>query len=62
MVAQRVNEEWSSGEEQRTKATFLSSKAVDCAIPRISNMAVESLDFLADEQPYARWEITVCQS
>ncbi|KAL6462073.1 hypothetical protein MHYP_G00302180 [Metynnis hypsauchen] len=54
----RVNEEWISGEEQRTKATFLSSKAVDCAIPRLGNVAVESLDFLADEQPYARWEIT----
>uniref|UniRef100_A0A3B4EI62 Uncharacterized protein n=1 Tax=Pygocentrus nattereri TaxID=42514 RepID=A0A3B4EI62_PYGNA len=55
----RVNEEWISGEEQRTKATFLSSKAVDCAIPQLGNVAVESLDFLAHEQPYARWEITV---
>ncbi|KAI4884732.1 hypothetical protein NFI96_009511 [Prochilodus magdalenae] len=59
VVLQRVNEEWTAGEKRRTKATFLSSRAVDCSIPRLSHMAVAAMEFLADEQPYARWEIAV---
>ncbi|XP_072526960.1 von Willebrand factor D and EGF domain-containing protein [Salminus brasiliensis] len=55
----RINKEWMGGGEQRTKASFLSSKAVDCAIPRLSSMAADTMDFLAEEQPYGRWEIKV---
>ncbi|MCI4393443.1 hypothetical protein PGIGA_G00157330 [Pangasianodon gigas] len=55
----RVNEEWASTDERRTEASFLSSKAVDCAVPRLSSMASDSVDFLSDQQPYARWEIKV---
>ncbi|XP_049327211.1 von Willebrand factor D and EGF domain-containing protein isoform X1 [Astyanax mexicanus] len=55
----RVNEDWIGGEEQQTKALFLSSKAVDCTVPRLSSMAIDTIDFLAEEHPYARWEIKV---
>ncbi|XP_062845366.1 von Willebrand factor D and EGF domain-containing protein-like [Trichomycterus rosablanca] len=54
-----VNDLWVGGEEQRTKASYLSSKAVDCAVPRLSNMANDNMDFLSDQQPYAQWEIKV---
>ncbi|XP_009294487.1 von Willebrand factor D and EGF domain-containing protein [Danio rerio] len=54
-----ANGVWIPEEEGRTKASFLSSKAVDCSVPRITNMAVDTMDFTASEQPYARWEIKV---
>lgn len=54
-----MSEEWIGGDERRTEASFLSSKAVDCAVPRLSVMAFDSEDFLSDLQPYARWEIMV---
>ncbi|XP_058617446.1 von Willebrand factor D and EGF domain-containing protein isoform X2 [Onychostoma macrolepis] len=54
-----MNGVWIPEEEGRTKASFLSSKAVDCSVPRLSNMAVDTMDFTASEQPYARWEIKV---
>ncbi len=54
-----MNGVWIPEEEGRTKASFLSSKSVDCSVPRLSNMAVDTMDFTASEQPYARWEIKV---
>ncbi|KAM8904968.1 von Willebrand factor D and EGF domain-containing protein isoform 2-T2 [Spinachia spinachia] len=50
---------WVEGEKQRTKATFLSSRALDCAVPPLSNAAVNTEDFMMDDKPYARWEIKV---
>lgn len=60
VVLQRVNEDWVSGAEQRTTASFLSSRAVDCDVPRLRDLAANAMDFLAEEQPFARWEIKVC--
>ncbi|XP_071320848.1 von Willebrand factor D and EGF domain-containing protein isoform X2 [Trachinotus anak] len=54
-----MNGVWVAGEKQRTKATFLSSKALDCAVPSLSNTAVNTEDFMIDDKPYARWEIKV---
>ncbi|XP_039998529.1 von Willebrand factor D and EGF domain-containing protein isoform X3 [Xiphias gladius] len=54
-----MNGVWVPGEKQRTKATFLSSKALDCAVPSLSNAAVNTEDFMMDDKPYARWEIKV---
>uniref|UniRef100_A0A673KMR5 Si:ch211-246m6.5 n=1 Tax=Sinocyclocheilus rhinocerous TaxID=307959 RepID=A0A673KMR5_9TELE len=54
-----MNGVWIPKEEGRTKVSFLSSKAVDCSVPRLGNMAVDTMDFTASEQPYARWEIKV---
>lgn len=54
---QYMNKGWIPGEKQRTKATFLSSKALDCAVPSLSSTAVNTEDFMMDDTPYARWEI-----
>ncbi|KAM3585407.1 uncharacterized protein V6R79_017039 [Siganus canaliculatus] len=54
-----MNGVWVPGERQRTKATFLSSKALDCAVPSLSNTAVNTEDFMMDDKPYARWEMKV---
>lgn len=54
-----MNGAWSPGEKQRTRATFLSSKALDCAVPSLSNTAVSTEDFMMNDKPYARWEIKV---
>ncbi|XP_068165646.1 von Willebrand factor D and EGF domain-containing protein isoform X2 [Antennarius striatus] len=54
-----INGVWVPGEKQRTKAAFLSSKALDCAVPSLSNAAVNTEDFMMDDKPYARWEIKV---
>uniref|UniRef100_A0A3Q3IWA1 Uncharacterized protein n=1 Tax=Monopterus albus TaxID=43700 RepID=A0A3Q3IWA1_MONAL len=54
-----MNGVWVPGEKQRTKATFLSSRALDCTIPPLSNTAISTEDFMMDDKPYARWEITV---
>ncbi|XP_072233525.1 von Willebrand factor D and EGF domain-containing protein [Leuresthes tenuis] len=54
-----INKVWVPGEKQRTKATFLSSKALDCVVPSLSNTAVNTEDFMMDDKPYARWEMKV---
>ncbi|XP_066511012.1 von Willebrand factor D and EGF domain-containing protein-like [Hoplias malabaricus] len=54
-----INGEWIGEDEQITKASFLSSKAIDCSVPRLSTATIHSMNFLADQQPYARWEIKV---
>lgn len=54
-----MNGAWVPGEKQRTKATFLSSKALDCVVPSLSNAAVNTEDFMMDDRPYARWEMKV---
>ncbi|KAM9820353.1 von Willebrand factor D and EGF domain-containing protein [Neosynchiropus ocellatus] len=54
-----VNGKWVPSEKQRTKAVFLSSKALDCAVPSLSHTAVNTEDFMMDDTPYARWEIKV---
>ncbi|KAM4601676.1 LOW QUALITY PROTEIN: von Willebrand factor D and EGF domain-containing protein [Polymixia lowei] len=54
-----MNGVWVPGEKQRTKATFLSSKALDCAVPSLSRLAVHTEDFMMDDKPYARWEVKV---
>lgn len=54
-----MNGIWVPGEKQRTRATFLSSKALDCVVPSLSNAAVNTEDFMVDDKPYARWEIKV---
>lgn len=59
---QYMNSVWVPGEKQRTKASFLSSKALDCVVPSLSNTAVHTEDFMMDDKPYARWEIKVNKS
>lgn len=59
LTLQYMNGVWVPGEKQRTKATFLSSKALDCGVPSLSSTAVNTEDFMMDDKPYARWEIKV---
>ncbi|XP_047211508.1 von Willebrand factor D and EGF domain-containing protein isoform X2 [Girardinichthys multiradiatus] len=54
-----MNKVWVPEEQQKTKATFLSSKALDCAVPSLSTKAINTEDFMMDDQPYARWDIKV---
>lgn len=54
---QFMNNGWVPEEQQRTKATFLSSKALDCAVPSLSSAAISTEDFMMDDKPYARWDI-----
>ncbi|XP_024917956.1 von Willebrand factor D and EGF domain-containing protein isoform X5 [Cynoglossus semilaevis] len=54
-----VNGVWTIAEQQRTKATFLSSRALDCVVPSLSATAVNTEEFMMDDKPYARWEIKV---
>lgn len=50
---------WVPVDKQRTRATFLSSKALDCAVPSLSTTDVNVDDFLMEDKPYARWEMKV---
>ncbi|XP_061920368.1 von Willebrand factor D and EGF domain-containing protein-like [Entelurus aequoreus] len=54
-----VNGVWVLGEKHRTRATFLSSRALDCVVPSLSSATVNTEDFLMDDKPYARWKIKV---
>ncbi|KAK1802432.1 hypothetical protein P4O66_022091 [Electrophorus voltai] len=50
----RVKGAWSSGREQRARASFISSKAVDCAVPPAGGATSDPAGPL---QAYSRWEI-----
>ncbi|KAM4538056.1 von Willebrand factor D and EGF domain-containing protein [Fundulus diaphanus] len=54
-----MNNAWIAEEQQKTKATFLSSRALDCTVPSLSSAAINTEDFMMDDKPYARWEIKV---
>ncbi|MBN3314432.1 VWDE protein, partial [Atractosteus spatula] len=54
-----TNSEWVRGGRVVTKATFLSSKAVDCVVPPLHSMTMETVDFVVDDKPFARWEIQI---
>ncbi|XP_017287266.1 von Willebrand factor D and EGF domain-containing protein isoform X2 [Kryptolebias marmoratus] len=54
-----IHNAWVPGEQQQTEARFLSSKALDCSVPSLSNAAINTEDFMMDDKPYARWEIKV---
>uniref|UniRef100_H3DIG5 EGF-like domain-containing protein n=1 Tax=Tetraodon nigroviridis TaxID=99883 RepID=H3DIG5_TETNG len=54
-----VNGGWVPVERQRTRATFLSSGALDCAVPSLSNAGVNTEDLVLGDKPYARWEVQV---
>ncbi|KAJ8349717.1 hypothetical protein SKAU_G00248470 [Synaphobranchus kaupii] len=54
-----INGEWKAEEQQRTTATFLSSRTVDCTIPSLTSMAADIMGFMVDHKPFGRWEIKV---
>uniref|UniRef100_UPI00398EB608 von Willebrand factor D and EGF domain-containing protein n=1 Tax=Pristiophorus japonicus TaxID=55135 RepID=UPI00398EB608 len=55
---QYVNDQWVPTMPQSTKATFLSSRAVDCQIPAEISQPFESID-LVDDTPIARWQVKI---
>ncbi|KAG2459072.1 VWDE protein, partial [Polypterus senegalus] len=54
-----INGKWITGEEHITKATFLSSKVIDCEVPPLHSISSETVGFMMDEKPYAKWEIKI---
>ncbi|XP_015227189.1 PREDICTED: von Willebrand factor D and EGF domain-containing protein-like isoform X1 [Cyprinodon variegatus] len=54
-----INNGWIPEEQHKTKATFLSSKTLDCVVPSLSSTAINTEDFMMINKPYARWDIKV---
>ncbi|XP_069791206.1 von Willebrand factor D and EGF domain-containing protein isoform X3 [Narcine bancroftii] len=59
IVLTNINNQWVPGSKRTTKAEFLSTKAVDCAIPSLTSMETETMDFLFSNKPFARWQIKI---
>ncbi|XP_069472630.1 von Willebrand factor D and EGF domain-containing protein-like [Ambystoma mexicanum] len=56
---QYEGDDWRPSKQITTKASYLSSKAVDCPILPFNGTEVEISSFLAENQPFARWRVKI---